>query len=57
MDIYATGKCLKEVGVCNGYDCTTEAALAKLLHLMGASQDDSQVKGKLETDLRCEMSN
>ena len=56
MDIYATGKCLKDAGVCNGYDCTTEAALAKLFYLMGTSQDNSQVKGMLEMDLRGEMS-
>ena len=28
MDIYATGKCLKEAGVVNGYDTTTESALS-----------------------------
>ena len=56
MDIYATGKCLKDAGVCNGYDCTTEGALAKLFYLMGTSQDNSLVKKMLEMDLRGEMS-
>ena len=56
MDIYATGKCLKEAGVCNGYDCTTEGALAKLYYLMGTSNDNTQVKAFLETDLRGELS-
>lgn len=56
MDIYATGKCLKNAGVCNGYDCTTESALAKLFYLMGISEDNSLVKEMLEVDLRGEMS-
>ena len=56
MDIYATGKCLKDAGVCNGYDCTTESALAKLFHLMGISESNSHVKELLEVDLRGEMS-
>ena len=56
MSIYATGKCLKDAGVCNGYDCTTESALAKLFHLMGISQNKSHVKEMLEVDLRGEMS-
>jgi L-asparaginase len=56
MDIYATGKCLKDAGVCSGYDCTTESALAKLFYLMGTSVDNSCVKGMLEADLRGEMS-
>jgi L-asparaginase len=56
MDIYATGKCLKNAGVCNGYDCTTEGALAKLFYLTGISKDNSQVKEMLEMNLRGEMS-
>lgn len=56
MDIYATGKCLKNAGVCNGYDCTTESALAKLFHLMGISEENAEVKRMLEIDLRGEMS-
>lgn len=56
MDIYATGKCLKNAGVCNGYDCTTEGALAKLFYLMGISEENDRVKEMLETDLRGEIS-
>ena len=56
MDIYATGKCLKNAGVCSGYDCTTEGALAKLFHLMGTSDDNSEIKSMLERDLRGEIS-
>jgi L-asparaginase len=56
MDIYATGKCLKNAGVCSGYDCTTEGALAKLFHLMGILEENDRVKEILETDLRGEIS-
>lgn len=56
MDIYATGKCLKEAGVVSGYDSTTESALAKLFCLLGAFQDNEQVKKLLEEDLRGEIS-
>lgn len=56
MDIYATGKCLKNAGVCNGYDSTTESALAKLFYLMGISEKNDEVKKMLEIDLRGEMS-
>ncbi len=56
MDIYATGKCLKDAGVVSGYDCTTESALAKLFHLMGKSEDNGTVKAGLEKNLRGEIS-
>lgn len=56
MDIYETGKCLKESGVINGYDSTTESALAKLFYLLGQTSDNSLVKNYLELDLRGEIS-
>ena len=56
MEIYATGKGLKEAGVVNGYDSTTESALAKLFYLMGELDSNDQVKIFLETDLRGEIS-
>ncbi len=56
MNIYATGKCLLEAGVTNGYDSTTESALGKLFHLMGRYGDNAMVKVGLETDLRGEIS-
>ncbi len=56
MDIYATGKCLKEAGVVNGYDATTESALGKLFYLLGENEDNDTVKTMLETDLRGEIS-
>lgn len=56
MDIYATGKSLKESGVVSGYDSTTESALAKLFHLMGTNPDNNDVKELLKRDLRGEIS-
>ncbi len=56
MDIYATGKCLKDAGVTNGYDSTTESALGKLFHLMGCHRSNEDVKMGLETNLRGEIS-
>lgn len=56
MDIYATGKCLKEAGVVNGYDSTTESALGKLFHLLGMYADSQMVKAGLGHDLRGEIS-
>ena len=56
MDIYATGKSLKELGIVNGYDSTTESALGKLFFLMGKSDSNTEVKSWLYDDLRGEIS-
>lgn len=56
MDIYATGKTLKDAGVANGYDSTTESALGKLFHLMGIYENDEDVRKGLENNLRGEIS-
>ena len=55
MDLYATGKCLKDAGVRNGYDSTTESALAKLFVLLGENPANSDVERLLETSLRGEI--
>ena len=55
MDIYATGKCLKRAGVLNGYDSTTESALAKLFVLLGENPDNAGVERELERSLRGEI--
>lgn len=56
MDIYATGRTLKEAGVVSGYDITTESALGKLFHLMGNYDDNGKVKAFLEMNLKGEIS-
>ncbi|MBQ9891617.1 MAG: type I asparaginase [Bacteroidales bacterium] len=56
MDLYATGKALKEAGVLSGFDSTTESALAKLFVLMGGTSSQAEVKSLLEADIRGEIS-
>ena len=56
MDLYATGRSLKDAGVVGGSDMTTEAALGKLFILMGLSDNNSWVKSKLAEPLRGEIS-
>lgn len=56
MNLYATGKSLKDAGVMNGYDSTTESALAKLFYLLGVFPSNDLVKAGLEIDLRGEIS-
>ena len=56
MDIYATGRTLKDAGVICGHDITTESALGKLFHLMGEHADNGQVKALLEKNLKGEIS-
>jgi L-asparaginase len=56
MDIYATGKSLKNKGVCNGYDSTSESALGKLFYLMGESDDNELIKSRVEEVFRGEIS-
>ncbi len=56
MNLYSTGKALKEAGVLSGYDLTVESALAKLFFLMGKSDDNEYVKAQLEKNLCGEIS-
>lgn len=56
MDIYETGRHLKDAGVLSGYDLTTESALGKLFFLMGRSDDNSEVKAMLKCNLKGEIS-
>ena len=57
MDLYATGRALKDAGVLSGDDISTESALGKLFYLMGKSNDNEYVKAHLEKNLRGEISN
>ena len=56
MKIYATGKSREKAGVVNGYDSTTESALAKLFFLMGKSPDNEWVRQMMARNLKGEIS-
>ena len=56
MDIYANGKMLEKAGVIDGYDSTTESALAKLFYLMGKSGDNGWVREMMVKNLKGEIS-
>jgi L-asparaginase len=52
---YETSKQLKDIGVANGYDMTFEAAVTKMMYLLGEIDDPQEVKRCLEKDLRGEL--
>jgi len=52
---YETSKQLKDIGVANGYDMTYEAAVTKMMYLLGQSDDPKQVRELMEVDLRGEL--
>ena len=56
MDLYATGRALKDAGVVSGRDITTEGALGKLFFLLGRQTAPERVKALLEEDLKGEIS-
>lgn len=56
MDLYATGRAIKDAGVVSGFDITTESALGKLFYLLGASKDNACVKALLSKNLKGEIS-
>ena len=52
---YETSKELKDIGVANGYDMTYEAAITKMMYLLGQYREPLMIKELLETDLRGEL--
>ncbi|MBL4662362.1 MAG: asparaginase [Flavobacteriaceae bacterium] len=55
MGIYETSIALKEMGIISGKDITTEAALAKLMYMLGEQVPVRSFKTLFETSLRGEM--
>ncbi len=52
---YATSKKLEELGVVSGGDITSEAAVTKLMYLLGKESDQDQIKQLLQRPIRGEM--
>ena len=52
---YETSRGLKDMGVVSGYDLTFEAAVTKMMFLLGSGKPNTEIIRLLETDLRGEL--
>jgi L-asparaginase len=55
MGNYETSTQLKNIGVISGKDITTEAAITKLMYLLGQNLEHKSFKNLFETEIRGEM--
>ena len=55
--LYETSSKLEELGVVSGHDMTIEAAVTKLMFLIGQGHGQEQIKTLLQISLRGELTN
>lgn len=55
MHLYETGRRLQDIGVICGYDMTTEAAVTKLMWLLGKGQKGAELAKSMSIPLRGEL--
>lgn len=55
MELYETGKKLQDIGVISGQDSTTEAAVTKLMYLLGCGLDMDNLTKELKASVRGEI--
>jgi len=55
MEDYATSSALAQAGVISGFDMTVEAALAKMAYLFSRDLEPEQVKAKMQSNMRGEL--